>query len=145
MSKFSATHNQAATTASELNSLANAGIVLSTQVIDNTVNLDPWGAIQGSITFNAAPAISDNNTIDLYAVPSWDGTNYEAVDAANLPPTALYLGSLSVKSVSTTQVMSSAPFPMPGPIKFKLGIKNNTGTALAASAGSLTAYSWQTQ
>jgi hypothetical protein len=41
--------------------------------------------------------------------------------------------------------MASAPFPLPGPIVLHLIIQNNTGTALAAGAGSVTVYSWQTQ
>lgn len=144
MAKFSSTHSQAGTT-TELNSLASAAIAASASVVDNTTNLDPWAAIQGSITFNAAPTISDSNTLDVYAQPAWTGTTYQTIAASNLPQGALYLCSLPVKSTATTQVMASAPFPLPGPIVLHLIIQNNTGTALAAGAGSVTVYSWQTQ
>jgi hypothetical protein len=144
VAKFSSTHSQAGTT-TELNSLASAAIAASASVVDNTTNLDPWAAIQGSITFNAAPTISDSNTLDVYAQPAWTGTTYQTIAANNLPQGALYLCSLPVKSTTTTQVMASAPFPLPGPIVMHLIIQNNTGTALAAGAGSVTVYSWQTQ
>lgn len=145
MTKFSATHSQAGTGAAELNSLASAGVVQSTTVVDNTTNLDPWAAIQGSITFNSAPSASDANTLDVYAQPQWDGTNYQALASGQLPQGALYLCSLPVKNTTTTQQLASAPFPLPGPIRVHLIIQNNTGTALAASAGTLSVYSWQTQ
>lgn len=145
MAKFSSAHSQAATSGTELNSMASAGIVATTTTIDNTTNLDPWGALQGSITFNAAPTPSDTNTLDVYGVPAWTGTTFQTILTANLPQGALFLTSLPVKSTATTQVMASAPFPMLGPINMRLVIQNNTGTALAASAGNLTIYSWQTQ
>jgi hypothetical protein len=145
VAKFSSSHSQAGVGATELNSMASAAVVQSTTVVDNTTNLDPWAAIQGSITFNVAPTISDSNTIDVYAQPAWTGTTYQTVLSGNLPQGALYLTSLPVKSTATTQVMASAPFPMPGPIVMHLILQNNTGTALAASAGTVSVYSWQTQ
>jgi hypothetical protein len=144
VAKFSSTHSQAGTT-TELNSLASAAIAVSASTVDNTTNLDPWAAIQGSVTFASAPTISDSNTLDVYAQPAWTGATYQTITAGNLPQGALYLCSLPVKSTATTQVMASAPFPMPGPIVLHLIIQNNTGTALAAGAGSVTVYSWQTQ
>jgi hypothetical protein len=145
MAKFSSTHSQAGCGATELNSMASAAVVQSTTVVNNTVNLDPWAAIQGSITFNAAPTVSDSNTIDVYCQPQWDGSNYQALGSGVLPQGALYLTSLPVKSTSTTQQLASAPFPLPGPINLHLIFQNNTGTALAASAGTVSVYSWQTQ
>lgn len=145
MTKFSATHSQAGTGAAELNSLATSGVVQSTTVVDNTTNLDPWAAIQGSITFASAPSASDANTLDVYAQPAWTGTTYQSLASGQLPQGALYLCSLPVKNTTTTQVMASAPFPLPGPINCHLIVQNNTGTALASSAGALTVYSWQTQ
>jgi hypothetical protein len=144
VAKFSSTHSQAGTT-TELNSLASAAIAVSGSTVDNTTNLDPWAAIQGSITFASAPTPSDTNTIDVYCQPAWTGTTYQTITAGNLPQGALYLTSLPVKSTATTQVMASAPFPMPGPINMHLILQNNTGTALASGAGSVTVYSWQTQ
>jgi len=145
MAKFSATHSQAGCGATELNSMATSAVVQSTTAVDNTTNLDPWAAIQGNLTFNAAPTVSDANTIDVYYQPQWDGTNYQALGSGILPQGALYLTSLPVKSTATTQQMTSAPFPMPGPIRGHLVFINNTGTALAASAGTVSVYSWQTQ
>jgi hypothetical protein len=145
MTKFSATHTQAGVGATELNSMASAAVVQSTTVVDNTTNLDPWAAIQGNITFNAAPTASDTNTLDIYAQPQWDGSNYQGLGSGVLPQGALYLCSLPVKNTATTQQLTSAPFPLPGPIRLHLVIQNNTGTALAASAGTVSVYSWQTQ
>jgi hypothetical protein len=145
MAKFSATHSQAGTGGTELNSMATSAVVQSTTVVDNTTNLDPWAAIQGNITFASAPTASDSNTLDVYAQPRWDGTNYQSLATGQLPQGALYLCSIPVKNTTTTQQMCSAPFPMPGPIAMHLIIMNNTGTALAASAGTVSVYSWQTQ
>lgn len=123
----------------ELNSLANNAISnASATIIDNTTNLDLFADFEANVTFALAPTAG--TSLDLYLVPSIDGTNYEdgGQTASNVQPsTAYYAGSFIVRAVTTAQKIAIQGVRL-GPNKFEAVLVNNTtGQALAASGNTV--------
>jgi hypothetical protein len=130
---------------SELSSLANntlSGLSGSGTgvVLDNTTNADLFGNFEALLTFGTAPTVQ--TTLDLYAVPSLDGTNYAQI--ANAPPTeASYLvGSFTVEATTSAQRIAFVGWNIPGPYKFKFALHNNgTGQTLTSGTVKVQTYS----
>lgn len=125
----------------ELNSLANAGTALGSTVLDNSTGLYLFLNAQLNVTFGSAPTAG--NTVDLYLVPSLDGTNYS--DTATTP-NQLYAGSFPLRAVTTAQKVIMLPAGvMLGPFKYKPFIVNNSGVAFPASGSTLDVYRYNQQ
>lgn len=120
-------------TTTALDSLANDGRILS-DVIDNSVDLNSvidfemYIAAQGS-------ARSSNAVIDIYLLPSVDGTNYPG-SASSDPPVNRLIGSFSFSATTSAERDVLAGVQLP-PGLHKVVLKNRTGQALASSANTL--------
>lgn len=125
----------AATTLQDGTSLAlsNAAAVrLATADFDNTANLgfaidveldtNGWGATSGIA----------GKTIDFYAVPSLDGTNFGEVDTStpNIPADA-YRRSFEIIDTNNIQRLIVEGIPV-GPYKYRCYIQNNSGQQMSA-------------
>lgn len=115
----------------ELDSLANGSATAAGTAYDNTTNLDLWADFVLDVTFASNPTAG--STIDLYLIPSVDGTNY--ADSAVLPASYL-VGSFVLRAVSTAQKVALLRVPLlPGKAKF--AAVNNSGQAFPASGSTV--------
>ncbi len=119
----------------EINSLASGSYALSSIIIDNTSGLltDGWLSVAlGSVAPSAAGA---SLAFYLQAL-NQDGTTYgDGVASGTVLPVSGYLGSIGwpTSSTAATQTQSMKIEREIPPTKFKLGVVNNLGSALAAS------------
>ena len=70
----------------ELNTLTNNSYCTAGGAVDNTTNLDLFADFQCNVTFGTAP--TTGTTLDLFLVPSLDGTNYADGGGAVAPSSA---------------------------------------------------------
>ncbi len=120
----------------EINSLASGSYALSSIIIDNTSGLltDGWLSVAlGSVAPSAAGA---SLAFYLQAL-NQDGTTYgDGVASGTVLPVSGYIGSMTWPTSSTASVLTQSlklQIEIP-PTKFKLGVANSLGSALAASA-----------
>lgn len=123
----------------EINSLASGSYALSSIIIDNTSGLltDGWLSVAlGSVAPSAAGA---SLAFYLQAL-NQDGTTYgDGVASGTVLPVSGYLGSIGwpTSSTAATQTQSMKIEREIPPTKFKLGVVNNLGSALAASGNTI--------
>ena len=118
----------------ELDALASAAFSAASAAIDNTVGLYPWMDLEVNLASLTPGAGSPS--IVVWINPSLDGTNYEKVpdgSSGDKPPDAIFPLEASVAQASRV-VVSNIPIP---PLKFKLVLKNASGSALAATGNTL--------
>lgn len=124
---------------SPLNSLANNAVNVGTVLPDNTTNRYFYAEFElelGSVDLSS----QTNPAVELYLVPSYDGTNYAdtGTDAStSIYPPAQYL--VAVLGVAETSAAHRAVSPhiMLDPLTYTPVVINKTGAALASSANSL--------
>ena len=123
----------------ELNSLASGSYALSSLIIDNTSGLltDGWLSLAlGAVAPSAAAA-----NLAFYMQPlNQDGTTYgDGVASGTVLPVSGYIGSIGwpTSSTAATQTQSMKIEREIPPTKFKLGVVNNLGSALAASGNTI--------
>jgi hypothetical protein len=117
----------------ELNALANdAGVVSGTI----TSTRDQHGDLELVATFASAPTA--DRAVDVYAVRTVDGTDFEDASASR-PPASGYLGSFAVNNVGTAQRLICAGVSLPVR-DFKLLLVNKSGQAFTASGHTLKFY-----
>lgn len=122
---------------SAFNSLADGSGAISSE-IDNSSDLKRWGDLEvtqgGAVTSSGLDA-----RIDVYLIPTYDGTNYPVPGSGGTTFTASqYVGSISsVETVGTVAVtnytngtLRSILLP---PTKFKIGLVNELGAAFNSS------------
>ena len=123
----------------EINSLASGSYALSSIIIDNTSGLltDGWLSVAlGSVAPSAAGA---SLAFYLQAL-NQDGTTYgDGVASGTVLPVSGYIGSIGwpTSSTAATQTQSMKIEREIPPTKFKLGVVNNLGSALAASGNTI--------
>ncbi len=123
----------------EINSLASGSYALSSIIIDNTSGLltDGWLSVAlGSVAPSAAGA---SLAFYLQAL-NQDGTTYgDGVASGTVLPVSGYLGSIGwpTSGTAATQTQSMKIEREIPPTKFKLGVVNNLGSALAASGNTI--------
>ena len=131
----------------ELNSLgANTGVLQSTgtnAAFDNGqalgTGLFPYADFELSATFGVAPTAGQ--TVDCYLIPlaSAGGTTYTD-GSASIQQSSLYIGSWTLRAITTLQLLTFRyQGPMP-PRKFILSILSNSGQAMAASGNTIKMY-----
>jgi len=119
----------------ELNSLANAASTAASSAIDNTSALDMWDDLEVNLgTFGSTP--SAGAYLEIYLIPSVDGTNYADGSNSVAPAQELLVGSVSVRANTAAQRLVLRGVPIP-PALFKYLIINRTGQALNASGNTL--------
>lgn len=118
----------------ELNSLASSTGKAISAAIDNSVNLDLFDDLELAVTFASAPTAG--TVVELYLLPSIDGSTYPDGSATVLPQSALFVGGFAVRAVSTAQVMVMRGVASP-PGSFKYLVQNTTNQAFPASGSTL--------
>src|SRR4051812_21400076 len=114
----------------ELNALASVTAVLqatgTNAAFDNTAVLGTgsmfWGDFELNVTFGSAPTA--NKTVDLYLIPLAQATGTTYWDSSlTALPSALFVGSWTVRAVTTAQIIGFRGVPLP-PQKFILLLNN---------------------
>jgi hypothetical protein len=130
------THTDALTTG--LNSLANGSTALSA-AIDNSSDHFIYIDCELEVTFGTAPAL--NSPVELYVLPSQDGTNYADGSAGapgTVPAPHCLRGVFLVRNVTSAQRVILERIEVP-PGLYKLLVRNMAGQSMAAS-GNVLAY-----
>lgn len=119
------------------NSLADAAGAISSE-IDNSGDLKMLGDLEvtqgGAVTSSGTDA-----RIDVYLIPTYDGTNYPVPGSGGTTFTGTqYVGTISsVDTVGTVAVTSYTNGTLRGirlpPTKFKIGLVNELGAAFNSS------------
>lgn len=120
----------------ELNSLASGSVSALSAEVDNSTNkyrFSDLHLVLASAAFAGSPAI------DVYLVPTVDGTNYPDFDTAASPSIVnnnYYVGSITIKPTTAAKrgVLRGVLLP---PGKYKWALRNSTTVALAASGNTL--------
>jgi hypothetical protein len=126
----------------ELNSLADGNVCALGSEIDNSTNQHLYGDFQldlASLTISSTSAY-----VDLYLVPTVDGTNYpdwSSGAVANYHQ-AYRAGTFLVKAVSATTARANAQEVRIPPGKFKPAVRNGTGAAFASSGNTVAMRSY---
>lgn len=123
---------------SDLDSLANAARTAAGTEIDNSANLDTYGALELNVTFGTAP--SAGGYVALYMVTAPDGTNYSDGAAAVDPGADTWVLNIPVRAVTTAQRKITKWFPLP-PAKLKFILYNGSGQAFPASGSTVELFS----
>lgn len=120
----------------ELNSLTTGSFSAAGPALgsDATTAADLYGDIEIVATYGTAPTAG--TTIDVYLIPSADGTNYADGGGAVAPAKGLMVGSGELRAVTTAQRMVIRDVPLP-PGLFKVVAQNNGGQTLAATANTV--------
>lgn len=117
----------------ELNSLASGSSAI-TAALDNGTDKSIWDDLELVVTFGTAPAL--NAPVEVYLVPSVDGTNYVDGSSTVLPSPNLLVGTFLVRAVTTAQRVAIRKIELP-PGLFKYLVRNQAGQAMAASGNTL--------
>lgn len=119
------------------NSLADGSGAISSE-IDNSTDLKMWGDLE--ITQGGAVSSSGLDArIDVYLIPTYDGTNYPVPGSTGSTfTTSQYVGVVS--SVDTVGTVAATNYTngtcrsiLLPPTKFKIGLVNELGAAFNAS------------
>lgn len=116
-------------------SLANGGIIqLSGQLNNNGASGGPnfFASVElvGAPSTSFGAAINANVTVDLYLLPSRDGTNFVQGSTSGLPLNHLkgsFVSEVSGNSASWRMAVDNIPLM---PVTYKAWIQNNTGQTL---------------
>jgi hypothetical protein len=119
----------------ELNSLANNAASAASAAIDAATLGYTRVDLELAVTFAVAPTAG--TYLDIYCLPTLDGTNYADGGVGVVPNDALRIARCSVRAVATAQRLVAFGAAIP-PLSVKLLVYNNaTGQALTASGHTL--------
>lgn len=123
----------------DLNSLADNTVNVGAVLPDNTSNryfYVKFELVLASVDLSA----KTNPGVELYLVPSYDGTNYAdtGTDASNsvYPPTQYLVAVLGVAETSAAH-RAVSPHVLLDPLKYTPVVINKTGAAFAAADNTL--------
>jgi hypothetical protein len=124
----------------EMNTLAaTTGKAINATGIDNSTALDLFADFELVCTYGVAPAAGA--IVELYLLPSVDGTNYPDASTAIVPQASLYVGGFALRAVTTAQRMVLRAIPLPSGL-FKVLVQNTAGQAMAATGNTLKMRGW---
>lgn len=118
----------------DLNSLANNTNSAASAAHDNATEKALWHDLELVVTFGTAPAA--NSPVEVYLIPSVDGTNYADGGGTVTPAPNLLVGVFYVRAVTTAQRVVIERVEVP-PGLFKYVIRNVSGQATAATGNTL--------
>lgn len=123
----------------DLNALADNAVNVGAVLPDNTSNrffMMVLELVLASVDLSA----EDNPAVEVYMVPSYDGTNYAdtGTDASTTvyPPAQYLVAVLGVAETSAAH-RAVSPHIMIDPLKYTPVVINKTGAALAATGNTL--------
>lgn len=105
--------------------LANDGKKLGDE-FNNATGLNQYGVAE--LYVRGASAFTAGGYVELYLIPSADGTNYSDGSDSVAPPASTLAGVFPVLAVTTQQRLTLWGLVLP-PLKFKFLIINKTGQA----------------
>ena len=118
----------------QFSALANNGTAVGIAFNNTPASLGYyWGAFE--LRYESRSLPTTGNTLDLYLLPSLDGSLYGDTGIQVLPPTH-YVGSWALIS-ATSQTLEMWGIPLP-PTNFKAIVRNGGGVTMASAA----ATSW---
>lgn len=120
----------------ELNSLGDNAYSAVGSPVDNTSNLDQYGAVEVNL---ASLNPTTGAFLTLFLVQSVDGTNYEDAPSSTQPGYHQQIAVLPLATGSATKRVSSPIFKIP-PGKFKFVLRNDANVALGSSGNTVTLY-----
>jgi len=131
----------------ELNALAQPTGKAISATIDNEM---PSGTYQGdlfadlelAVDFASAPTAG--TVVELYLLPSIDGTVYPDGSTSILPQSSLYVGGFAVRATTAAQVMVLRGIALP-PGDYKYLVQNTTNQAFPATGSTLRQNTYQLQ
>lgn len=115
----------------ELNALGNAMMSSASSAVDNTSNLDLFMDLELYVHTQGS-ARSAGATVEVYILPTVDGTNY--ADATYGNPELVAVFPLDAATTARYGIRRDIPIP---PGSFKLALYNRTGQAFAATTSTL--------
>ena len=121
-----------------LASLADGEWTNLSDEIDNTSNL----YLMADFLFELASAAftGTDSVVELYILPCVDGTNYPNwtgnVTTSEQENDQHFVGAVTTSGATEAQVLCIRDVKLP-PGKFKVGVRNNSGVAFAASSNTL--------
>jgi hypothetical protein len=124
----------------EINSLANGSVAVSTVVVANGTPLDVLADVSFSVT--GTTASTGVNYLSFYLLPqNQDGTTYgDGVASGTTAPSTnpYFVGSVTLKNGVTAAALVGTlrGITLP-PVSFKFAVVNNSGAALAASTNNI--------
>lgn len=129
-STYVAPANEQTLMSTDLNALANDGTVTGAVIIDNTSNRLFYSVFELYLPQVDLSALT-NPAVELYLVPSYDGTNY-----ADTTPTQYLVAVMGVAETNAVHRAISAHV-MLDPVKYTPVVINETGAALAGTGNTL--------
>jgi len=118
----------------ELNSLASSANKLGA-AIDNSTNGKRFIDIEISLAAQSS-ARSSNARVDIYVLPSIDGTNFTYGDDSTDPPLNTWLASVSFDATTTARRNVTRHHDAPAG-QFKMLVMNETGQAFGATGNTV--------
>ena len=132
----------------ELNAMAATTGKAISAAIDNS-NPDPttyqgdlFADLELAVDFVTAPTAG--TVIELYLLPSIDGTVYPDGSTSILPQSSLYVGGFAVRNTTAAQVMVLRGVALP-PGSYKYLVQNTTNQAFPATGSTLRQNTYQLQ
>ncbi len=131
----------------ELNALGTPTGKAISAALDNSdavaqPTLDLFADLELAVDFVSAPTAG--TVIELYLLPSLDGTVYPDGSTSILPQSSLYVGGFAVRNTTAAQVMVIRGIALP-PGSFKLLLQNTTNQAFPATGSTLRMNTYQLQ
>lgn len=122
------------TSGQDLDSLTDNEWTDLSDAIDNTSNLYTMADIE--IVLGSAAFTGSDSVLEIYIVPSVDGTNYPDwtgnVTTDEQENNQYFVGAVTTSGATAAQRLAEEKIPLP-PGKFKFGFRNKTNVTLAAS------------
>lgn len=118
----------------ELNSLANGANKIGAE-IDSSTSLDMWADLE-LVLATQGVARSSGARVEVYIVPTIDGTNYTYGDDSTDPPAHQLIGAFALDAATTARRVGIQVIRIP-PGKFKFLVMNETGQAFAAASNTI--------
>lgn len=117
----------------ELNSLADNAYSAFGTALDNAANKDQSFVAEINL---ASLNPTTGAFVTLFAVPSYEGTNYADAPSSTNPGRNMIAAQVDVATGSAAKVVNTPPFALP-PFKHKFVLRNDTNVTLGASGNTV--------
>lgn len=119
---------------SELNSLANNGIAVSSSIFDNSTSRNTHCLVELVSAYGGVPIAA--GTVDIYLCPSLDGVNFDVGAGGSVVPSdALLLATFQPTTSAAQRFVHRAEIITPG--LYRVVAVNRTAQIMAASGNTV--------
>jgi len=129
--KYGAYGTIATALSTELNSLANNARAISAAI---TGGQELWDDLELAVTYGTAPTAG--SVVEIYLIPSVDGTNYVDGDATIVPPFSYLVGYFPLRAVTSAQRIGLRGVVLT-PGLWKYLVSNLAGQSMAATGNTM--------